>query len=235
MSGPAGRYHTTTMRYTGYKTYIWSSAMPASTPIAHTKTAALARILDSVPKGYHRYTSGKVKATKAESLIQKFHALYGIGCTPMQRLTRKGKGQANVLLAVYWPEGAEMVDWLLLATDGNGLEKESLSKAEDKPRLTWLGYELFRYAAKGKTVWTWRRPKQEMTELFKYVTYQARNRQYNALKETLERIARQPGFHGVRTQSWALCEEALRCGYDGQLPHLFYLEKVSHGERFALD
>lgn len=208
--------------------------MPATTPIARSKTAALARILDCVPKGYFRYTCGTVKAAKAEALARKFHALYGIGCTPAQRLTRKAKGLANSVLVMYWPEGAETVAWLLLATDGNGLEGETLQMVSEKPRLTWLGYELVRHAAQGRAAWTWQRPKAEMAELYALIAYQAHQRHYGALAETLERITRQPGFHGVRAQSWVLCQEARRRGYPGALPKLFYLQKVSHGERLVL-
>jgi len=208
--------------------------MPASTPIARSKTAALARVIDSVPKGYHRYMCGTVKAAKAEALARKFHALYGIGCTPAQRLTRKGKGLANAVLALYWPQDVEQVEWLLLATDGDGLKGESLRLVEERPRLSWLGYELVRHAVQGRAAWTWRRPKQEMAELHTLIAFQAGQRHYAALSETLERIARQPGFHGVRAQSWALCQEALRRGYEGALPQLYYLQKVRHGERLVL-
>ncbi|MFL9885136.1 hypothetical protein PQR66_18990 [Paraburkholderia agricolaris] len=54
------------------------------------------------------------------------------------------------------------------------------------------------------------------------------------MAETLERIARQPGCHGVRTQSWALFQNARSHGYAGQLPQLFYLQKTGHGERLLL-
>lgn len=208
--------------------------MPASTPIARCKTAALARILDSVPKGYHRYIYGTVKADRAEALARKFHARYGIGCSPAQRLTRKGKGLANAVLVMYWPSDAEQVEWVLLATKGNGLEQESLRAVEEAPRLNWLGYELARYSATEGSAWTWRRPKQEMVELHALLAHQASQRHYAALAATLERIARQPGFHGVRAQSWALFQEANRRGYVNPLPQLFYLQKVSHGERLAL-
>ncbi|GGP22118.1 hypothetical protein [Silvimonas iriomotensis] len=208
--------------------------MAASTPIARGKTAALARILDSVPKGYHRYTFGSVSAGKAEALANKFHRLYGIGCSPAQRLTRKQKGRANALLVMYWPDEAEAVEWLLLATEGAGLESEALKQVTGRQRLTWLGYELVRHASHGRTAWTWRRTKQEMAELYTLVNLQAKHRHYTALRETLERIARQPGFHGVRTQSWALCQEARRLGYQVELPHLFYLQKVNHGEQLTL-
>lgn len=36
---------------------------------------------------------------------------------------------------------------------------------------------------------------------------------YAALTEMLERIARQPGFHGVRAQSWGLFEARRAHGY----------------------
>jgi hypothetical protein len=208
--------------------------MPPSTPIARSKTAALSRILDSVPKGYRRYTSGTVSAAKAEALANKFHVLYGIGCSPAQRLTRKAKGIANAILAMYWPEGAVEVNWLLLATDGTGLESEKLRPVDEKPRLNWLGYELVRHSAQGRTSWTWRRPREEMAELHALVAHQANVKHLKALEETLVRIARQPGFSGVRVQSWALCQEARRRGYSGPLPHLFFLQKVSHGDRLAL-
>jgi hypothetical protein len=209
--------------------------MPPSTPIARSKTAALSRILDSVPKGYQRYTSGTVSAAKAGALANKFHARYGIGCSPAQRLTRKSKGIANAVLAMYWLEGAVEVNWLLLATDGTGLELEKLRPVDEKPRLTWLGYELIRHSVQGRTSWTWRRPREEMAELHALLAHQANLKHQKALSETLERIARQPGFSGVRAQSWALCQEARRRGYGGQLPHLFFIQKVSHGDRLTLD
>jgi hypothetical protein len=208
--------------------------MPPSTPIARSKTSALSRILDSVPKGYQRYTFGTVNAAKAEALAHKFHALYGIGCSPAQRLTRKAKGIANAILAMYWPDGADQVSWMLLATVGAGLESEKLRPVDEKPRLNWLGYELVRHSVQGRTSWTWRRPREEMTELHALLAHQANLRHQKALEETLERIARQPGFSGVRAQSWALCQEARRRGYGGQLPHLFFLQKVSHGDHLAL-
>lgn len=209
--------------------------MPASTPIARSKTAALARILDCSPKGYHRYTSGTVKAGKAEALAKKFHKQYGIGCTPAQRLTRKQKGLANSVLVLYWPPEAEQVEWLLLSTNGGGLDGETLKLIGEKPRLYWLGYELVRHTVRGRAAWTWRRTKQEMAELHALVATQASQRHENALAGTLARAARQPGFHGVRTQTWALCQEAKRRGYAGPLPHLFFMQKISHGERLRLE
>ena len=208
--------------------------MPASTPIATCKTAALARVLDSVPKGYTRWTSGTVNSEKVVALAAKFHRIYGIGLSPGKRLTRRHHGQANCLLVIYWPENSLTAHWLLLATPGEGLESERWVGVADKPRLVWLGYELVRYASRGKTIWTWRRTKTEMAEHYALLNDHFRRHQLTAVEALLQRLARQPGFHGVREQSWTLFQYALSRGYVGELPHLYFLQKVSHGERLVL-
>ncbi len=211
--------------------------MPASTPIATSKTAALSRVLDGVSRGYTRYISGVTTADKAIAVANKFHQLYGIGCTPAQRITRKGKGQANTLLVMYWPAGAAQVDWLLLATPGTGLiaAREKLLEVTGKPRLQWLEYELTRYGARGVARWTWRRPKGEMADRYVRLGEHLKRHDTGAVADILAEIARQPGFHGVREQSWALCQFAWQHGYREELPFLFYVHKVSHGERLVLD
>jgi len=208
--------------------------MPASTPIARSKTAVLSRVVDLVPRGYQRYVSGTVAVPKALRLIEKFHAKYGIGCTPGQRITRKKHGLANVALVVYWPEGAESVMWLLLATDGDGLENESLGLVTDRRRLNWLGYELVRRTHRGRIAWTWKRPRQAMAEVYNELTALLQHRHQTAILELVERLARQPGFHGVRAQSWKLFQEARKRGYQGPFPKLFYMRKTCHGERLPL-
>lgn len=208
--------------------------MPSSTPIARSKTAALSRILDSIPKGYSRYASGHVKAEKAERLVQKLHERHAIGATPAQRITRKKHGRANAILAVYWPDGAEVVQWVMLFTPGELDSPEQLRDVTDKPRLEWLGYELVRHPARGATSWTWRRPKVEMAEHYSMLCEALAKHHQGVVADTLVRIANQPGFHGVREQSWALCQYARQHGYAGDLPHLFYVQKVSHGERMLL-
>ena len=40
---------------------------------------------------------------------------------------------------------------------------------------------------------------------------------------------------GCREQSWALCQFARQHGYREELPFLYYVHKVSHGERLVLD
>ncbi len=209
--------------------------MPPSTPIARNKTAALARVLDSIPKGYHRYICGVVKPEKAELLARKLHERHAIGATVAQRITRKKHGRANALLVMHYPEGAQLVAWLMLITDGELDAPEQLREVTDKPRLVWLGYELARYANRGRTSWTWRRTKAEMAELHALLAEQLNRHHHGAVAETLQRIARQPGFHGVREQSWGLFQEALRRGYSGQLPMLFYVQKTNHGTRLMLE
>lgn len=63
---------------------------------------------------------------------------------------------------------------------------------------------------------------------------QLKRHHYSAVADTLEQVAWQPGFAGVRAQSWVLCEHARRHGYEGDLPHLFYVQKVNHGIRVAI-
>lgn len=100
-----------------------SASNPASTPIARSKTSALARILDSVPKGYIHYTAGECPVEKMEALARKFHERYGIGCSPAQRLIRKQKGLANAVLVLYCPAQMEVESTSLLGAEAPaGLE-----------------------------------------------------------------------------------------------------------------
>ena len=256
-----------------------TAANPAHTPIAHSKTAAMSRVLDAVAKGYTCYTAGTCTSEKAERLAKKFHALYGIGCSPAQRVTRKKQGLANALLVMYWPaypvqdfapESAPVlspelapsaapdsapdsapeiepetspdtlisksgcntpVSWLLLVSKGSGEvhEHETLGSVLETPRLVWLGYELVRHETRGKTAWTWRRTKSEMADLYAMLSMQINQRQESAVAHTLARISRQPGFSGVRGQSWSLCQFARQRGYVGALPFLYFVQKLSHG------
>ena len=208
--------------------------MPVSTPIARSKTAALSRILDSIPKGYFRYTFGEVKTEHAERLVRKLHERHSIAATPAQRITRKKHGKANALLVMYWPEGTKVVHWLMLFTDGELDSPESLNEVTAKPRLEWLDYELVRHPNRGSTSWTWRRCKAEMAEHYAMLKEHLNKHHFGVVAEHLLRIANQPGFHGVREQSWALCQYARQHGYGGDLPHLFYVQKVRHGDCLLL-
>lgn len=240
-----------------------TKANPPAIPIATSKTAALSRVLDVVPKGYTHYTAGTVSARKLLPLLNKLHTKYGIGASPAQRILRKEKRQANALMVVYVHRAASNlaadsppnpsptwrqmdlqsilqtdtpVSWLLLATKGAGpvWEEERLQDVREKPRLTWLGYELVRHEARGRAAWTWRRPKSEMEALYALLGEQLRRHHDAAVAETLLRVGRQPGFAGVREQSAELCRYARANGYPGELPFLFHVQKVGQGERVTL-
>lgn len=239
-----------------------TQANPPTAPISTSKSAALSRVLDLVPKGYTRYAAGRCPARKAKALAQKFHEKYGIGCSPAQRITRKQKGLANAVLVLYWPAGGNAeeaagevripphdpspdrqplppdaeVSWLLLVTGGNGavVEEERLASVLDARRLVWLGYELVRQPNRGGSRWTWRRTKAEMADWYALLGDQLAARRRGAVAETLQLISRQPGFSGVREQSWELCQFARQRGYAGELPFLFHLQKLSHGTPLRL-
>lgn len=208
--------------------------MPASTPIARSKTSALSRVLDSIPKGYFRATFGTVAAAKAPALARKLHERHGIGATPAQRITRKQHGRANAVLVMFWPDGAELVHWLMLFTAGELDSPERLTEVTDKRRLQWLGYELVRHPTRGATSWTWRRPKCEMAEHYALLDDSLKKHHHGVVADHIQRLANQPGFHGVREQSWALCQYVRQQGYPDELPHLFFVQKVPHGDRMIL-
>lgn len=141
--------------------------MSASTPIARSKTAALTRVLDLVPRGYTRFIQGFIPTEKTQHLADKFHTKFGIGCTPAQRITRKKKGIANTALVLYAPEGCTTVEWVLLATDGTCPEDESLQLVTDRRhRMSFLGYELVRRSHRGRVAWTWKRPRKVQADLY---------------------------------------------------------------------
>lgn len=152
----------------------------------------------------------------------------------LKRRIAFAKGLANTLLVMYEPPGATTVHWLMLFTPGALQSHERLQSVTDRKRLVWLGYELVRHPDAGQARWTWRRTKQEMADAYAELNRLLYKRHYAAVQGLLDRQAEQPGFHGVREQSWALQQHALSRGYPGKLPHLFFVQKVSHGERLEI-
>jgi len=217
--------------------------MNMKTPLSVTCAAALSRVLDNVPKGYTRYTRDVIRVEKIAHLVEKFRDRHAIHVSPTQRYLRKKKGQANALLTVHFStptaEGAASMastaaQWLLQFTPGELDSPETLVNVADKPPLQWLEYELVRHAARGKTSWTWRRSKEEMQALFGMLVELCQRQQWREVERFLQRAAHQPGFHGVREQTWRLCEAAKQHGYQGPIPHLFYMQKIKHGGPIAL-
>jgi hypothetical protein len=203
------------------------------TPISQTKTQALARALGSVSHGYTRVCMGTVPLERLSALAAKFDARYGIAHTKGQRVVNKRAGRANTLFVAYSPPDEyrvenERLPWMLLATHGEGVETERWQDVKDRP--IWLDYQLCRHNDAGEVRWTWRRTSAEMTNLYAELGEDLARRRHDQVARTLQRIANQPGFHGVRAQSAALCAFATSRGYEGPLPTLFFVQKVPHGK-----
>lgn len=208
--------------------------MIPKTPIATTQAAALSRVIDSVTKGYHRYTRGTIQPEKLERLANKFHARHHIGATPSQRQTRKKKGLANAVLVVYRPSEAAPAHWLLLFTDGELGSPEGLRSIKSKPRIHWLNYELVRYPYRGRTSWTWKRSQAQQAELYEQLRDACQRHHWKKIDRLLTHTAAQPGFRGVKQQTWELQQEAMRKGYPHEPPFLFYITRIPHGEPLYL-
>ena len=225
------------MRVCREPAWLYVCMKTRTTPISSTKTQALARVLAAVTHGYTRVCSGTVPPEKLPRLATKFDGRYGIGHTKGQRVINRRAGRANTQFAAYSPPAeylavGERLPWILLATSGEGVEEETWTDVEDRPR--WLDYELCRHNDAGGVRWTWRRTKAEMAQLHAELLEDLRRRRFDDVCRTLQRIANQPGFHGIRAQSQALVEYAIRNGYRGPIPHLFHVQKVPHGTPLVL-
>jgi hypothetical protein len=209
-----------------------------TTPISQTKTQALARVLASVTHGYARVCMGTVPPERLSALAAKFDALYGIAHTKGQRVINKRAGRANTLFVAYSPPDEYRVEnerfpWMLLATQGEGLEAERWFDVVERP--VWLDYQLCRHNDAGEVRWTWRRTQAEMTQLYAELGEDLARGRHGQIARTLQRIANQPGFHGVRAQSMALFAFATGRGYTGPLPQLFFVQKVAHGAPLLIE
>jgi hypothetical protein len=208
-----------------------------TTPISQTKTQALARVLASVTHGYTRVCTGTVPPERLSALAAKFDERYRIANTKGQRVLNKRAGRANALFFAYAPPDEYRVEnerfpWMLLATSGEGVETERWQDVRDRP--VWLDYQLCRHNDAGEVRWTWRRTSVEMTQLYAELGEDLARRRHDQVARTLQRIANQPGFHGVRAQAIALFEFATARGYSGPLPPLFFVQKVAHGKPMAI-
>jgi hypothetical protein len=168
------------------------------------------------------------------SLAAKFDVRYGIAHTKGQRVVNKRTGRANTLFAAYAPPDEyrvenERLPWMLLATPGDGVETERWQDVLN--RSVWLEYQLCRHNDAGEVRWTWRRTSVELTQLHAELGEDLAQQRHNQVVRTLQRIANQPGFHGVRAQSMALFAFATSRGYEGALPPLYFVQKVPRGKR----
>jgi hypothetical protein len=203
-----------------------------TTPIASTKTQALARVLTGVTHGYTRVCTGTIPPEKLGRLVTKFDVAYRIADTKGRRVINRREGRANTMFAAYSPpmeylQPGERLPWILLATVGDGVESETWIDIADRP--VWMDYELCRHNDASEVRWTWRRTKAEMTQLYAELGEDLARKRYGMVDKALRRIANQPGFHGVRAQSHALVQYARARGYTGDVPRLYYVSNVPHG------
>ena len=61
-----------------------------------------------------------------------------------------------------------------------------------------------------------------MADWYAILGEQLSSRKMAKAAQTLQRISRQPGFSGVRQQSWALIQFARSRGYAGEVPFLYF-------------
>ncbi|MEO8838933.1 MAG: hypothetical protein ABI351_09490 [Herbaspirillum sp.] len=73
-----------------------------------------------------------------------------------------------------------------------------------------------------------------MAEWYSLLASQLNQRQHGAVDKTLLRISHQPGFHGVRQQSFALAQFAVSRRYAGELPELFFVQTISRRKALVL-
>ena len=209
-----------------------------TTPISETKTQALVRVLSAVTHGYTRLCTGSVPRERLASLASKFDSQSGIAHTKAQRVMNRRAGRANTLFAAYYPPEQYLVSderlrWILLATEGEGLEGETMTPAIDRP--VWLDYQLCRHNDLGEVRWTWRRMRAEMAQLYAELRDDLARRRYHEVARMFERLAHQPGFHGVRSQSRELFAFATSRGYRGPIPHLYFVQKMVHGRPLLIE
>jgi hypothetical protein len=163
-------------------------------------------VLASVTHEYTRVCTGTAPPERLSALAAKFDALYGIAHTKGQRVVNKRAGRANTLFVAYAPPDEyrlenERLPWVLLATHGEGVESERWCEVVDRP--VWLDYQLCRHNDAGEVRWTWRRTSPEMTQLYAELGEDLARQRHNEVARTLQRIANQPGFHGVRAAATA--------------------------------
>jgi hypothetical protein len=142
-----------------------------------------------------------VPPERLSALAAKFDERYRIANTKGQRVLNKRAGRANALFVAYalpdeYRVENERFPWMLLATSGEGVETERWQDVRDRP--VWLDYQLCRHNDAGEVRWTWRRTSVEMTQLYAELGEDLARRRHDQVARTLQRIANQPGFHGVR-------------------------------------
>lgn len=170
------------------------------------KTTAMQNMLTAVSRGYVWHVSGVVDAARLEALEAKFADLYGTTATVPQRYHRKKIGEAGARFFAYPVPNEPRFFWWLLLTDGASLarDRERLLPVTDKRQPLMWGeeYEAVRLPGPDTaSAWTWRMTTQRVASWRAEISAAVRQRRDNrALDQVMNRLARLPGFKGVRAQ-----------------------------------
>lgn len=145
--------------------------------------------------------------------------------------------RANTLFAAYAPPGEyraenERLPWMLLATHGEGGEAERWLDVMDRP--VWFDYELCWHNDAGRCVGRGDGHRPKWPNCMRNWVRILRGNDTAQVARTPQRIANQPGFHGVRSQSMAVCPFATGRGYEGPLPKSFIVQQVAHGKHLLI-
>lgn len=166
------------------------------------KTAFLQRVQEAVGDGYEHYVFGRIAASKAPALVQKFAERYLVDLDKSARHRRKAKGLGNARLVLYSPEPT-LLEFVLLVTNGEHsahlLEKlQTFSKAP----LVYQELELVRLTLRGRQRpgLTWRLSTETVETWRARLHFHTAHYDKKALYQDFFSLYRTPGFAGVRRQ-----------------------------------
>lgn len=164
-------------------------------------TGFLQTLRDTVNHGYHYWTSGVIKTIKADQLCEKFHEKYQVLASRQKRDYHRRLKKANAYLFMYPQKGEDVMDWILVVTQGNGIvhTKEQLKNhfsGQHRDRITFRHYELIKINQR----LTWRLKKAEAEMWEKKMVSAARKNDTTDFALTSKALTQFPMFSGIRKQ-----------------------------------
>jgi len=174
-------------------------------------TAFLQSLRDYVNHGYTYWTKGTIKTLKAEQLSVKFNERYGVFAPRQKRDYNRKLGRANCYLLMYPQVGGDMIDWILIATKGEGrihLDEKLFfhHSGRNTERIYWRHYEIVNLNDR----LTWRLRANELDEWEKKIVSAARKKDISDLKQVIDILDNFPMFTGVRKQIFSLLQKAYK-------------------------
>ncbi|MEO9205036.1 MAG: hypothetical protein ABI296_04875 [Gammaproteobacteria bacterium] len=174
-------------------------------------TAFLQSLRDYVNHGYTYWTSGTIKTLKAEPLSVKFNERYGVLAPRQKRDYNRKLGRANSYLLMYPQVGGDIIDWILIATKGEGsvhCDEKLFSHHSGRhtERIHWRHYEVVKMNGR----LTWRLRPDVLIEWEKKIVSAARKKDIFDLQQVVNVLYHFPMFTGVRKQVWSLLQKAYK-------------------------